>query len=164
MSPDIAWSRPLREGAGPSAVTVSQDAAGRWFVSLLCEDPSVGALPATDAAVGVDGALDRLLTLSTGEKITNVWRRRPRAMGRTGPRPAARSPASLPASPTGDPLSTRFTGQINCVHQTVMAVIAREMVAGRKPDEVSREVLGLLDDMEGLLSEKVLNYAVREAG
>ncbi|MEV6589367.1 RNA-guided endonuclease InsQ/TnpB family protein [Streptomyces acidicola] len=68
---DIVWSRPLPEGAEPSTVTVSQDAAGRWFVSLLCEDPSVGALPATDAAVGVDAGLDHLLTLSTGEKITN---------------------------------------------------------------------------------------------
>ncbi|MPY49583.1 RNA-guided endonuclease InsQ/TnpB family protein [Streptomyces acidicola] len=68
---DIVWSRPLPEGAGPSTVTVSQDAAGRWFVSLLCEDPSVGALPATDAAVGVDAGLDHLLTLSTGEKVTN---------------------------------------------------------------------------------------------
>ena len=35
---DIVWSRPLPEGAEPSTVTVSQDAAGRWFVSLLCED------------------------------------------------------------------------------------------------------------------------------
>ncbi|WP_218105095.1 hypothetical protein [Micromonospora rhizosphaerae] len=32
----IVWSRPLPEGAKPSTVTVSQDAAGRWFVSLLC--------------------------------------------------------------------------------------------------------------------------------
>jgi hypothetical protein len=45
-----------------------------------------------------------------------------------------------------------------------MAVIGREMMAGRNPDEVSREVLLLLDDMEELLSEKVLNYAVRDAG
>ncbi|MGW0633277.1 RNA-guided endonuclease InsQ/TnpB family protein, partial [Streptomyces sp. NPDC002758] len=30
---DIVWSRPLPEGAQPSTVTVSQDAAGRWFVS-----------------------------------------------------------------------------------------------------------------------------------
>ena len=35
---DIVWSRPLPEGASPSTVTVSQDAAGRWFVSLLCDD------------------------------------------------------------------------------------------------------------------------------
>ncbi|MGW7616067.1 RNA-guided endonuclease InsQ/TnpB family protein [Streptomyces antimycoticus] len=67
----IVWSRPLPEGAAPSTVTVSQDAAGRWFVSLLCEDPGVKPLPATDAAVGVDAGLDHLLTLSTGEKITN---------------------------------------------------------------------------------------------
>ncbi|MFI2506158.1 RNA-guided endonuclease InsQ/TnpB family protein [Streptomyces sp. NPDC018972] len=68
---DIVWSRPLPEGASPSTVTVSQDAAGRWYVSLLCEDPSVQPLPDTDAAVGVDVGLDHLLTLSTGEKVAN---------------------------------------------------------------------------------------------
>jgi putative transposase len=68
---DIVWSRPLPEGASPSTVTVSQDAAGRWFVSLLCEDPSVQPFPATDAAVGIDVGLDHLLTLSTGEKVAN---------------------------------------------------------------------------------------------
>ncbi|MFD3622339.1 RNA-guided endonuclease InsQ/TnpB family protein, partial [Streptomyces sp. NPDC058676] len=68
---DIVWSRPLPEGADPSTVTVSQDAAGRWFVSILCEDPAVKPLPSTDAAVGVDVGLDHLLTLSTGEKIAN---------------------------------------------------------------------------------------------
>ncbi|MEN3608644.1 RNA-guided endonuclease TnpB family protein, partial [Plantactinospora sp. ZYX-F-223] len=31
---DILWSRPLPEGASPSTVTVSQDAAGRWFVTV----------------------------------------------------------------------------------------------------------------------------------
>jgi putative transposase len=68
---DIVWSRPLPEGTQPSTVTVSQDAAGRWFVSLLVEDPAVQPLPATGTAVGVDAGLDHLLTLSTGEKITN---------------------------------------------------------------------------------------------
>src|SRR6476620_11124247 len=58
---DIVWSRPLPEGARPSTVTVSQDAAGRWFVSLLCDDPSVQPLPATDSAVGIDVGLDHLL-------------------------------------------------------------------------------------------------------
>ncbi|MFF3137453.1 RNA-guided endonuclease InsQ/TnpB family protein [Streptomyces mirabilis] len=67
----VVWSRPLPEGASPSTVTVSQDSAGRWFVSLLCEDPSVKPLPATGQAVGVDVGLDHLLTLSTGEKIAN---------------------------------------------------------------------------------------------
>ncbi|MGW0883830.1 RNA-guided endonuclease InsQ/TnpB family protein [Streptomyces sp. NPDC002671] len=68
---DIVWSRALPKGAAPSTVTVSQDSAGRWFVSLLCEDPSVTPLPAAGAAIGVDVGLDHLLTLSTGEKIAN---------------------------------------------------------------------------------------------
>ncbi|MFD4977081.1 RNA-guided endonuclease InsQ/TnpB family protein [Streptomyces sp. NPDC058424] len=68
---DIVWSRPLPEGASPSTVTVSQDSAGRWFVSMLCEDPGVRPLPAVDAAVGIDVGLDHLLTLSSGEKIAN---------------------------------------------------------------------------------------------
>lgn len=68
---DIVWSRPLPEGASPSTVTVSQDAAGRWFVSMLVEDPALQPLPATGRSVGVDVGLDHLLTLSTGEKITN---------------------------------------------------------------------------------------------
>lgn len=68
---DIVWSRPLPEGAVPSTVSVSQDAVGRWYVSLLCEDPSVQPLPATDAAIGIDAGLDHLPTLSTGEKISN---------------------------------------------------------------------------------------------
>lgn len=67
----IVWSRPLPEGVEPSTVTVSQDAVGRWFVSMLCDDPSVKSLPVTDAAVGVDVGLDHLLTLSTGERIAN---------------------------------------------------------------------------------------------
>ncbi|WP_327346767.1 RNA-guided endonuclease TnpB family protein [Streptomyces europaeiscabiei] len=69
---DIVWSRPLPNGAKPSTVTVSQDAAGRWFVSMVCDDPTVRPLPATDAAVGIDVGLDHLLTLSTGEKVANA--------------------------------------------------------------------------------------------
>jgi putative transposase len=67
---DIVWSRPLPDGASPSTVTVSRDSAGRWFVSLLCEDTITPALTTT-AAVGIDAGLDHLVTLSTGEKVTN---------------------------------------------------------------------------------------------
>ncbi|MFF3579235.1 RNA-guided endonuclease InsQ/TnpB family protein [Streptomyces mirabilis] len=66
----IVWSRPLPEGAMPSTVTVSQDPAGRWFVSLLCED-AITLAPATADAVGIDAGVTSLVTLSTGEKITN---------------------------------------------------------------------------------------------
>lgn len=67
---DIRWSRPLPEGAEPSTVTVSRDAAGRWFVSLLAEE-TIQQYPATGSAVGVDAGLTTLLTFSTGEKIAN---------------------------------------------------------------------------------------------
>ncbi|MFJ8166256.1 RNA-guided endonuclease InsQ/TnpB family protein [Streptomyces sp. NPDC096136] len=67
----IVWSRLLPEGAQPSTVTVSQDGAGRWFVSLLCEDATVKALPPVPTAVGIDVGLTHLATLSTGEKIAN---------------------------------------------------------------------------------------------
>ncbi|MGW3011531.1 TetR/AcrR family transcriptional regulator [Streptomyces sp. NPDC001219] len=64
----------------------------------------------------------------------------------------------------GDPLPGLMAGQIGWVHQSLMGWIAHEMIEGRKPVEVSREALVLLDEMEELLGEKVLNYAVRAAG
>ncbi|MFJ7270815.1 RNA-guided endonuclease InsQ/TnpB family protein [Streptomyces sp. NPDC099050] len=67
---DIVWSRPVPEGSAPSTVTVSRDAAGRWFVSMLCEDRTMMPVPA-NAAVGIDAGITSLVTLSTGEKITN---------------------------------------------------------------------------------------------
>ncbi|MEN1882536.1 RNA-guided endonuclease TnpB family protein [Streptomyces mirabilis] len=93
---DIVWSRPLPGGASPSTVTVSQDSAGRWFVSLLCEDPSVKPLPATGQAVGVDVGLEHLLTLSTGEKIASPrHERRDRAVpARQQRRPAKKEKGS----------------------------------------------------------------------
>ncbi|MFD4140950.1 RNA-guided endonuclease InsQ/TnpB family protein [Streptomyces sp. NPDC058572] len=67
---DIRWSRSLPQGAEPTTVTVSRDSAGRWFVSLLCED-TITPAPATDAAVGLDAGITSLVTLSTGEKVAN---------------------------------------------------------------------------------------------
>ncbi|PZT76700.1 MULTISPECIES: TetR/AcrR family transcriptional regulator [unclassified Streptomyces] len=63
----------------------------------------------------------------------------------------------------GDPLPVLVAGQLSWVHSTLMAYIGREMVAGRRPAEVSRDALVLLDDIEDLLGEKVLNYARRAA-
>jgi putative transposase len=69
---DIVWSRPLPDGMEPTTVTASRDAAGRWFVSLLCRDSSIRALaPAPNPVVGTDAGITSLVTLSTGEKIEN---------------------------------------------------------------------------------------------
>jgi putative transposase len=67
---DIVWSRPLPEGAEPSTVTVSRDAAGRWSVSILCTD-TIRRLDPVDQAVGIDAGVTSLVTLSTGVKVTN---------------------------------------------------------------------------------------------
>ncbi|WP_233439574.1 RNA-guided endonuclease InsQ/TnpB family protein [Lentzea atacamensis] len=66
----IKWSRPLPVGAEPSTITVSRDSAGRWFVSILVETSVDHYLP-TAGAVGIDAGLTTLVTLSTGEKVTN---------------------------------------------------------------------------------------------
>ena len=67
---NIRWSRPLPQGTEPSTVTVSRDAAGRWFVSMLCDD-AITASPASTVAVGIDAGITCLVTLSTGEKVAN---------------------------------------------------------------------------------------------
>ena len=67
---DIRWSRPLPEGAEPSTVTVSRDAAGRWHISILVEE-AIEPLPVAGTAVGIDAGITSLVTLSTGEKIVN---------------------------------------------------------------------------------------------
>ncbi|MFW6693976.1 RNA-guided endonuclease InsQ/TnpB family protein [Streptomyces sp. MAR4 CNX-425] len=67
---NVRWSRPLPEGVEPTTATVSRDAAGRWFVSLLCQD-TITPAPDTTNAVGLDAGITSLVTLSTGEKIAN---------------------------------------------------------------------------------------------
>ncbi|MFJ5676869.1 TetR/AcrR family transcriptional regulator [Streptomyces sp. NPDC093097] len=63
-----------------------------------------------------------------------------------------------------DPLPRLMAGQITWLHQMLTVAIAQAMLAGREPVEVSREALVLLDEMEELLGERVLNYAVRTGG
>ncbi|GAA3813973.1 hypothetical protein GCM10022226_38470 [Sphaerisporangium flaviroseum] len=126
---DIVWSRPLPEGAQPSTVTVSKDAAGRWFVSILCQD-SIGSLDPTENAVGVDAGITALVTLSTGEKIANPRHERAdraklaraqRALARkekappTGPRQSSASPRCTPGSPTGGVISCTSSPLVSSV-------------------------------------------------
>jgi putative transposase len=64
----IVWSRAFT--GAPTTVTVSRDSAGRYFVSFLVEE-EVTPLPSTMAVIGLDMGVSALVTLSTGEKITN---------------------------------------------------------------------------------------------
>ncbi len=67
---DIRWSRALPKAAKVTTVTVSKDPAGRYFVSMLCDD-DVAPKPKAKGEVGVDLGITHLAVLSTGEKILN---------------------------------------------------------------------------------------------
>jgi putative transposase len=72
----IRFSRMVPRAAKVTTVTVSRDAAGRYFVSMLCDD-AVQPLPAAKAQVGIDLGLTHFAILSTGEKIAapNTFRK-----------------------------------------------------------------------------------------
>ena len=65
---DVRWSRQIPQGAKVTTVTVSKDAAGRYFVSLLCNDV-VSAKSEVAQVVGIDLGLTHFAILSDGEKV-----------------------------------------------------------------------------------------------
>ncbi len=67
---DIMWSRPLPDGAKPRSVTITKDASGRYFVSILVEE-NIPTLPMTGKVVGIDLGLKSFLITSEGETIDN---------------------------------------------------------------------------------------------
>lgn len=64
----VKWSRDTVLDA--SSLRVLRDASGRYFASFVVEVQPV-QLPETGEAVGIDFGLNRLATLSTGERIAN---------------------------------------------------------------------------------------------
>jgi len=72
----IRWSRKLPEGAKPTTVTVSKDTAGRYHVSILCDD-AVSPKKTVASKVGIDLGLTHFAILSNGEKIAapNTFRK-----------------------------------------------------------------------------------------
>src|SRR5258707_1508643 len=66
----IVWSRTLPKNTNPSSVTVSKDASGRYFVSILVEE-NMKPLSEVPQQVGLDVGLKSFVVLSTGEAIAN---------------------------------------------------------------------------------------------
>lgn len=65
---DIRWSRSFT--GTPSSITVSRDAAGRYFISILVEE-EVKPLPVINKGVGLDMGLKDAVVQSDGIKIPN---------------------------------------------------------------------------------------------
>lgn len=64
----IRWSRAIPKGAKVTTCTVSKDTAGRYHVSMLCDD-AVSAQPEVPGNVGIDLGLTHFAIFSTGEKV-----------------------------------------------------------------------------------------------
>lgn len=73
---NIRWSRTLPKAAKLTTATVSKDEAGRYFVSMLCDD-TVQDMPEVAGKIGIDLGLTHFAILSTGEKIAapNTFRK-----------------------------------------------------------------------------------------
>lgn len=71
---NIKWSRPLPNGASPSSVTVTRDAAGRYHVSIKVEERAI-QYNTPGASIGIDVGISSLYTFSTGEKIKVAFSR-----------------------------------------------------------------------------------------
>ena len=73
---DVRFSRTIPRAAKVTTVTVSKDAAGRYFVSMLCDD-TVQPKAEVEGKVGIDLGLTHFAILSTGEKIAapNTFRK-----------------------------------------------------------------------------------------
>jgi len=72
----IRFSRTIPRAAKVTTVTVSKDTAGRYFVSMLCDD-TVQPKAEVAGKVGIDLGLTHFAVLSTGEKIAapNTFRK-----------------------------------------------------------------------------------------
>lgn len=64
----VRWDRPVP--SAPTTATIIRKPSGRWFVSLVVK-VDVKPLPMTGAEVGIDFGINRLATLSTGERVGN---------------------------------------------------------------------------------------------
>lgn len=65
----VKWSRGFT--SEPTTCTITKGRDGRYFVSLCLDEPAKAALPKTGSKVGIDLGINRIATLSNGERIAN---------------------------------------------------------------------------------------------
>ena len=87
----MRWRNAAHPEQAPKMVTIRRDAAGRYFVTVMVEEPPAARPAAKNESVGIDLGLKSLAVLSTGEVIRNPrhlrskerrLRRRQRALSR----------------------------------------------------------------------------------
>lgn len=66
----MRWSRPLPNGCDTSTITLTRDAAGRTFVSVLVNEDIVPLQP-TDRIIAIDLGLSTLVSAADGDRVPN---------------------------------------------------------------------------------------------
>ena len=66
----IRWSRPLPPDADPSTITISKDAAGRYFICFSIK-LDIPRFPKTGRSIGLDLGLSHAVITSEGQKLNN---------------------------------------------------------------------------------------------
>lgn len=66
---DIRWSRTLPEGVQPKNCIVSLEPSGRWYISILVEDPTIEKLEPIEKSIGIDIGINNFVVSSDGDKI-----------------------------------------------------------------------------------------------
>jgi len=65
---NIRWSKQLPT-EDISSITISLTPSGKWFISILVDDPNNYTLTLCDKIMGIDLGIETFATLSTGEKV-----------------------------------------------------------------------------------------------
>lgn len=134
---NVRWHRRLPPGTEPSKVTVSCDASGRWFVSLLVEE-TISAWPTVEPAIGIDVGVTHLVTLSTGEKVTN-------------PRPLQKEQRKL--AKAQKVLSRKAAASNNRAKTRVRVAAIHARIADRRRDRLHKVTTRLVRENQALAIE-----------
>ncbi len=160
---NIQWSRPLPEGIEPSSVTVSQDAAGRWFISILCEE-IVTPLVKTEKTVGVALGLKTFAVYSDGERAPH-----PKLLARKAARLARYQRVASRRKPKpGKEASRNYVkAKIRVAKQHVKVADARrDFLHTTTTDLVTRFDVVVIEDLHvaGMKRNRHLGKAISDSG
>ncbi len=160
---NIVWSRPLPDGVAPSSVTVSQDAAGRWFISILVEE-IITPLVKTEKTVGVDLGLKTFAVYSDGQHIEH-----PKLLARKAARLARYQRVASRRKPKpGKEASRNYVkAKIRVAKQHVKVADARrDFLHTTATDLVNRFDVVVIEDLhvEGMKRNRHLAKAISDSG
>lgn len=153
---DVRWSRPLP--SNPSTVTISKDAAGRYFVSCLCEfEPA--SLPISPKTVGIDVGLKDVFVTDTGFKSGN-------------PRHTAKYAARLALLQRR--LSKKARGSKNCAKARLKVARIHAKIADCRLDALHKATRKLINEnqvvcveslkVKNMILNPLLSKAIADAG